>query len=70
MLSPLGMSGENILFGLMIWSVGSVPLALFLGNIIGFGEEPTQAPRGRKAEPCAHPHVLRAREEQLSALTH
>ena len=64
------MSGENILFGLMIWSVGGVPLALFMGNIIGFGGEPTRAPRARKDVPCAHTHVRRARAQQPSAISH
>ena len=64
------MSGEHILFGLTIWCVGSVPLALFMGNIIGFGAEPTRGPRVQNAVSCAHPHVPRARGEHTPALTH
>jgi hypothetical protein len=37
------MSGEDILFCLVIWCAASVPLAVFAGNIMGFGAAPAPA---------------------------
>ena len=38
------MTGRQMVIGLLVWAVGSVPLSLLVGVIIGFGAESSPEP--------------------------